>query len=129
MQIIHKKPLFFPIIKIFFQSADFDGGTIFTFGNKIYTKNILSESLMAHEETHVKQQVYPMWWWIKYIISKRFRFDQELEAHINEYRATVGSRNERDIKLRQIAQRLCSSLYGNIVSFDEAYKLIKKGNE
>ena len=94
------------------------GGEIFTYGNKIYTPSRLSPSLIAHEKTHVRQQLKMgvEIWWARYIADEDFRFSQELEAHQVEYRA--GGR------LKVIAERLASPLYGNLTTVRIAAGLI-----
>jgi hypothetical protein len=94
------------------------GGEIFTYGNKIYTSGRLSKSLLAHEKTHVRQQLKMgvEVWWEKYILDKEFRFQQELEAHRVEY--MMGG------NLKVIAERLASPLYGNLTTVRIAMELI-----
>ncbi len=122
--IIHKKPKFFWLLKLFFPQADWDGGVIITFKPWIFCKVNLSNALIAHEETHLDQQRNPYVWWFKYTLFPKFRLSQEIEAHRNEYRAVKGSRNEISRQLDIITTRLSSNLYKNLISKEEAIKLI-----
>jgi hypothetical protein len=109
-------------------------GVTFAFGDVIYNPhgaNVTPE-LMAHEKVHGARQGGDVeGWWRRYIADPQFRFDEELPAHIAEYRAfcannTAGqARNARRMALHHIAARLASPLYGRLVSYDEARRLIK----
>lgn len=112
--------MFFWLLKLFFRSADWERGVIVTYGKNVYSKYPLTNELKAHEYTHVLQQTTPLWWWLRYVVSPKFRFIQELEAHVNEYRA--GSPTSE--RLRQIAGRLASPLYNNMCTAGEARMLI-----
>lgn len=123
---IHKEPKYLWLIRLFFPSADFDKGVIITYAPYIFSKGPLSHSLVAHELTHVRQQRFPFFWWFAYILSKRFRFNQELEAHRAEYNAITGTLNNfnKRMSLLAIADRLSGPLYNNMVSKEEARSLI-----
>jgi hypothetical protein len=109
------------------------GKEIFAYGNTIYnpTGVALPPWLIAHEEVHQAQQAGdPAWWWGHYLDDPQFRFEQELEAHIEEYRVfctAPSDRTGRRLYLRNIARRLSSPMYGNMVSYDKARRLIKQG--
>lgn len=122
--VVHRKPMFYWLLKKFFPSAEWNAGVIITYGNKIYCKYELPPSLIAHELTHVKQQRVPLYWWIRYVLSASFRFNQELEAHQNEYKAIGGRPKQKQFYLEGIADRLSGPLYNNLVSKEEAKRLI-----
>jgi len=110
------------LIKLFFPAADWEKGVIVTYSPLIYCKYDLDHILIEHETTHIIQQGnHPLRWWIKYITNKDFRFDQEVEAHRNEYRAVKKRHGEF---LNLIAERLSGPLYNNMVSKEEAKDLI-----
>lgn len=129
--LIKDNPKFFPLLKLFFPNANPET-TVVTFGNKVYCKGDMPPDLWEHEITHCKQQGYnsisAMRWWQKYIVDKKFRFEQELEAYRNQYRYAKKhySRNEAFKLLRRIAGDLSGPLYNNLVSYQEAYDLIQK---
>ncbi len=126
INLIHDKPRFFWLMKWFFPAADWDGGVVITYGKNVYCKYNISESLAAHEATHVRQQTSPLFWWIRYVMFPSFRFKQELEAHRNEYRAIKGYDGNKKGYLDGIAYRLSGPLYNNMVTLEKARELILK---
>lgn len=101
--------------------------TIFTYGDTIYSLNDLSFGLIAHEITHVFQQTEmgAEKWWDKYFKDKDFRLSQEVEAYRRQYQVY---KNNNEVTaydyLNQMARDLSSKMYGEIISFEEAKKLI-----
>lgn len=103
--------------------------TIFAYGDRIYSGDgePLPHSLYKHELVHLRQQAaYDGGvenWWAMYLASDRFRFEQELEAHLVEYATVIRSGANRKARLRaraQIAARLSGPLYGKCVSKHKA---------
>ncbi len=136
MKVSTKKPPIWPIVKLCFPTARWGKGAhaaIVTFGDTTYCADELSDSLMAHELVHQLQQKSTLGaivWWIRYIVSNRFRFEQELQAHVEEYRAICNDTNDRNVRywhLAHIATRLSGPLYGNMVGHCKAMKLIVAG--
>lgn len=124
------------------------GREIFAWGDTIYNPQggELPPWLVAHEKVHKGQQeamiheiaphTYiagaggPETWWERYLRDTKFRFDQELEAHQEEYRVFCKhhpDRNQRRAGLKSLAKRLSGKMYGNMVSFDKAKRMIKDG--
>lgn len=107
--------------------------TSFTYGDTIYipsgkSRTELDDSFIAHEEIHEKQQgADPEEWWDRYFADNKFRFEQELEAYQAQYKffAKGKDRNKSFLYLHKIAGDLSGDLYGNIVSYEKAKKLIK----
>lgn len=102
---------------------------MFCYGDAIYNPSGqgISEELLAHEGMHSRRQGDdPESWWDRYLASAKFRFDEELLAHAEEYRVCgLGrGRQERRRTLAQIAHRLAGPLYGRIASIDRAKQLI-----
>ena len=112
---------FHPNIEAIRAKFPLEGNEIFTYGNTIYTPGRLTKSLLAHERVHVRQQLRMgvEFWWQQYLVSAPFRLTQELEAHQVEWQ--MGGR------MPELAARLSSKLYGNLVSHDKAVILISKG--
>ena len=101
-------------------------GTIFSYAPHVYVPSgePLSKPLEAHEAVHQRQQGDdPAAWWARYLTSPTFRFDQELEAHRAEMRAARGSGRNR--ARRSIARRLSSKLYGSMVTYQKALRLVR----
>lgn len=108
-------------------------GVFFAFGNRIFNPDNVSldASLIAHERVHGDRQGDdPRGWWRRYLDDQQFRFAEELIAHCIEWqhvRDNGGTRNERRAALAMIAKRLSSPLYGSLVSFESAKRMIKEG--
>lgn len=107
-------------------------GILFCYSPTIYNPDniVISEALMAHEETHSKQQKNnPESWWKQYIENAEFRLREELKAHIVELKIFSKRFKDRNVQsnyLRSIAIRLSSSMYGNSIRFPEALKLLRQ---
>lgn len=134
-KIIRTQPWFFPFLKLFFPSADFDK-TVVVFGKKIYSKDALSLPLYAHEYTHCEQQGFSalgaIKWWIKYIVNWKFRVVVELDAYRTQYEVfKTGNkdRNERSRFLDRLASDLSGPLYKNCIEFERARELIEKSDK
>lgn len=129
--IVNKKPALLFILKYFFPMAG-DENVVITFGLNIYSLVPLSPDLFRHELTHCYQQgfsrIKATIWWIRYILDKKFRYYQEVEAYRNQYYyAQRHYKRERAFRvLRQIASDLSGPIYGNLVSQEQAMKDIKQ---
>jgi hypothetical protein len=67
-------------------------------------------------------------WWERYMRDVKFRYDQELAAHIEEYRRAseiAVNRRQRQYALKDIAHKLASPLYGKMVTPGKAKQLLK----
>lgn len=131
MDISTRKPLIWPLVKIFFPAAKW-GEVIVTWGRKIYCKVPFGEDLLAHETIHLMQQNFSYWrgiiWWFKYIYSAAFRLSQEIPAHEKQWEVIcrcIKDRNRREHARRALATALSSAIYRNMISFSDAYKLFK----
>lgn len=110
--------------------VDFDEGVVFTYGDTIHAKHPLTEDLLAHELTHVRQQtgMGKDLWWREFFEDDSFRFRQELEAYRAQYewvKKNVKDRNEQARILRHCAYCLSGEMYGNMLTFQEALAVIK----
>lgn len=127
MIIVRERPPLFPAILKAFPEAS-RPGVLFAWGNRIYnpTGAPVTRELHAHEEIHHQQQgdAEPgiIAWWRRYIAEVSFRFEQELPAHVAEYRAWRAGRGgySRAGFLAMLAERLSGPLYGNVVTRQEA---------
>lgn len=120
MKELHLYPPNFAKIRQVFNTRN--RGVIFTYGNCIYNpeKIRIPPQLWVHEQVHRDQQKDdPESWWDKYLGDKLFRLAEEIQAHKAEY----GVLNTRKA-LDEIASRLSSPLYGSLVSWQEAKRLI-----
>lgn len=117
----------------FGESVDWKKNTVFTYGTNIYTRNMLEEPLYRHEVLHVIQQMQmeggPDAWWDEYIKNPEFRLAQELDAYRVQYRTAkkfIKDRNHLFKYLHDISITLSGQMYGNLLSTQEALKLIKQ---
>lgn len=136
MQVIRGVPPNYPAILAVFPMASLPG-VIFTYGKTIYAPSggPISAELMAHEAVHGERQGSDLSgienWWHRYIADPKFRLEEEIPAHQAEYREfcrnnTSGqTRNGRRLALHSIASRLASPLYGSMIRYDDARRLIK----
>lgn len=131
MREIHAYPPNFAAINAEFRVAG--KPVFFCYGDTVFnpSKAVISPELMAHEETHsIRQGDDPAGWWERYINDKAFRLEEETAAHITEYRYIMeydSRRNSRRVALKRIAARLSSDLYGGLIRYDDAVKLLKQG--
>lgn len=127
LRIIHQPPPNYAQVVAKFPFAA-RPGTIFCYGRALFIPNggHVTPSLMAHETVHADRQGNdPVGWWASYLVDQQFRFDEELPAHIAEYRwFNNHPRDDRRIMLRQIAARLAGPLYGRLVTVHQAKRLI-----
>lgn len=92
---------------------------------------MIRPQLKAHEGVHFQRQVAheggPDRWWERYIEDRLFRGEEEALAHRAEYRAFKSwtkDRNAVSRELENIAGRLCSPLYGGLMSHTQARRFI-----
>ena len=128
MNIERKPPPNYAEIQQHFPNANFDKGTLFTYGDTCYCKDI-SPVMIVHEQTHAKQQVNPKEWWDRYFTDINFRLSQEVEAYKNQWKwikENIKDRNKRFKMLCAICDDLSGKLYNNMVSWSEAKRLINE---
>jgi hypothetical protein len=110
-------------------------GVLFCWGNTIYNPDRIDvrTALVAHEETHSKQQGDDVeGWWRRYIADPAFRLSQEIPAHQREFAFVCwdgANRKKRRGYLDNVARRLASPLYGGLVDFTQAKALILRDLE
>jgi DNA-binding Xre family transcriptional regulator len=116
----------FPLIKEYAQYFDITPRTIFAWNNAIYTNYALPNDLLIHERTHLEQQEREgLEHWVKnYLNNPEYRLKQEIEAYKHQLSMIKDREYRNKIRLESI-ETLCSSLYGNIISKDEAEKILK----
>jgi hypothetical protein len=77
-------------------------------------------AIVIHEMTHLERQkaTSPLWWNLKYIVSKKFRLREELFAIANEMQYRV--KNNLDYDIDRKARHFSSSVYGWAATYDDA---------
>ena len=108
---------------------------MFAWGDKIMVPSgaHLAPWIVDHELIHLRQQkeyggVNP--WWDEYLASDRFRLNQELEAHVEEYASYCRHNRDRNDQYRYlmiVAGRLAHKMYGGVITRREAFQRIKRG--
>ncbi len=109
-----------------------NSNTIFTYGDVLYNPGgwDIPGHLMKHEETHSERQkeMGVEAWWDKYLKEAKFRLDEEVLAYREQWKYFCERKKNRRKQVEflvWIAHDLSGELYGNILSFDEAVKLIQ----
>ena len=130
MKISHEIPSIYEECRKHF-GVDWDKGIIMTYGDTVYCKFDLSEQKLVHEQIHIEQQskIGVEKWWQEYFKNKEFRLSQELEAYVNEakfIKNVVKDRNQKFNLIRTIALDLSGYIYGNIISYNEAFKTLNQ---
>lgn len=121
-------------------------GILFAWGDRLYYPNPTTKAqdlpvwIEAHEEVHGKRQMENFSdyyqeaiedWWDKYIADPEFRLQEEIPAHQAEWRAYRDTFPENSPfdpcpYLTRVAERLSGPLYGNLISYEEARKVIQQ---
>lgn len=109
--------------------ADWNNGVIIAFGGKIHSKDDIMPQKVVHEKIHLDRQkeMGDDVWWTLYIDNEIFRLEEESIAYRAEAKFIKNYINNREVRfqmLREIAHAFSSSLYGNIVTIDEAMRII-----
>lgn len=115
----------FPYLEQYRKKFKVTDRTIFAYNKEIYSNYELSEDLLLHEIKHIEQQnrIGADLWVEKYLNNRQFRLNEEVEAYQAQL-AFIKDRNQR-YKLKILcAKTLSSDLYGNIITFDKALKLL-----
>lgn len=106
---------------------------IFTYGDTIYNpyKCHIDPSLMAHEETHERQQaaIGVDAWWDRYLREPEFRADQEIAAYRRQFRVLRKHYRDRNALARwlhETAALLAGPMYGGCLPHTVALVRIKK---
>lgn len=127
MQIVNysnqKPPVYDRCVRLF--GADWEKGTIFTYGTTIHCKYDIPDHLKAHEGVHVRQQLAfkggAEAWWEKYFEDQLFRMSQEIEAYkeqIEYAKKTMNRDNRRKLK-EHILNDMCHN-HGKMCSRKQA---------
>lgn len=129
MEIVNQFPPNIDAIRRRFEMSGFPTA-VFAYGDTLYnpTGIEIPADLMAHEETHQKQQaIYGLQdWWTRYLQDDAFRLGQEVEAYQAQvkYAQRNYPREHKRWLLNEIVRNLSSKLYGKIVTKSQAKELI-----
>lgn len=122
---LYKPQSQFPLLEEYKKVFAVTDKTIFAYNKVIYSNERLPIHLEIHERRHlIRQQKIGVDLWVSnYLGHTGFRLKEEVIAY-KEQLASIKDKNERDLLRRQCAIDLSSPLYGNIVSYKEAYELL-----
>lgn len=124
MKIVKDYPPNIEEIKKYFKITP---NTVFTYGDTLYSPQgiKLPDHLIEHEKVHQKQQgKQPAGWWNEYIKQSTFRLDQELEAYRKQFQFYKIKNKTWMPFLKKIVLDLSGPIYGNIISYWEAFNLL-----
>ena len=108
---------------------------IFAYGDTIYVPSgkPIAGDILAHELVHcIRQLEHPKGvagWWDDYLSDPEFCYIEELLAHRAEYQHLCKEHPPRHLRLqclKHVAKKLSSSLYGKMVTFQQAKTALKK---
>lgn len=154
MKVIYEHPPNIDDIDAAFHGVRDTSSILYTYGDAIYTtsKAEIPEWIHEHEKVHSQRQ-YEIglktkeadgradisdeqcyldgadWWWSLYLRDPEFRLEEELLAHrieLEVFSRFYTDRNTRRLYLKSIAKRLSSGMYGRMVSFEKAKRLIRQ---
>lgn len=129
--IVAYPPMFEEIAAVFPQARK--PGVVFSWGDWLYnpTGDELLPQIKAHESVHGQRQGETddgiREWWKEYLYDPAFRLEEELLAHRAELRAVKSwekDRNDVARALDAIARRMSSSLYGNLLTYQQARRFL-----
>jgi len=114
--IILDRPPNFEFIRDVFPMA-VNPGVLFAYDGNIYNPSgiVIPPALVAHEEVHLYRQrdAGPFIWWESYLSNCEFRYNEELLAHVAEFKA-LRAGTDRNFVARMLlstALRLVAPLY------------------
>lgn len=116
----------FPLMEEYEKKFEITDDTIFALFPYIYSNNSLPRDILIHEGVHLKQQqkIGVTEWVYDFLEYPQKRLEFELEAYQVQLRS-IKDRNQRDKRRRESARNLSSGLYGNICSYNDAFKMLK----
>jgi hypothetical protein len=117
----------FPLIMEYKKVFKITDQTIFAYNDTIFCNYELPDYLLVHEQTHLEQQeTLGLENWLNgYLKDPQFRLDMEIEAFTEQLKY-IKDRNQRNKIRIESAKSLSSSLYGNIINYEDALKLLWK---
>lgn len=125
-------PNFEAILKVFDVK---DKPIVFTYGDCIYnpTDGNIPPHLITHEDVHRQQQevMGVEVWWDQYLADPKFRLEQEVWAYQAQYAHLKDKIKDKNLLFRflhKLALDLSGEMYGKILSYTEARKLILNKN-
>ena len=124
----HEIPSIYETLKEKF-GVSWIGGVVIAYLPHIYSYRSIPKDLEIHEEVHLHQQqeIGVEEWWRLYIENDNFRLHQEIEAYkaqIEWINKVIRDREVRFRRIDRLLKDLSGSMYGNIITYSEARKLL-----
>jgi hypothetical protein len=130
MKIVESYPPNFADIKQQFDVERYK--PFFCYGDTLYNpyKQVIPIDIQIHEEVHAKQQEEysnPSFWWTRYLLSDKFRLEQETEAYFYQCKFIKENINDKAYNdcLDECASNLSSELYRINIDFHQARAKIR----
>ena len=116
----------FPLMDEYKKYFEINDRTVFALGEFIYTNYPLTPDLLIHELVHLRQQeqIGVKEWVYDFLYVPERRLEFELEAY-REQLKSIKDREKRNKIRHESARNLSSALYGNIITKDDAFTLLK----
>lgn len=127
-------PIYDEIVAVFPGAAR--PGVLFCFGDKIYApglRSVIGPEFFAHEQVHGDRQgADVLGWWKRYLAEPAFRLEEELPAHVAEFKSLCEQQRYKWVSARAmrrtiaafVARKLAAPLYGNLITVEDAKKAI-----
>ncbi len=125
----------FPFLEDYRKKFPITEGTIFVYIDTIYSNKKEEEwsefyDIVHHELEHLRHQkeVGAEEWIRKYLTDKDFRLEAELRAYRYQLKIVKeqGGKNEYFEILTECARNISSPLYGSMIKYQKALKLLKE---
>lgn len=129
LQVLNARPPIFDKIVAVLPGAA-GAGVMFAYAGVVYAPGgtKVSRELDEHERVHIERQgADAAGWWDRYLTDLDFRFEEELLAHRAEYQSYIKRHADavkRHRRLKEIAAKLASPLYGRMTTQKQAEVLV-----
>lgn len=116
----------FPLLEKYKAVFPINENTAFPYNHIIYSEKpeSITPDLLVHEEVHFKQQdeIGLDTWIENYFTDINFRIKMELEAYKEQVKYFKGDKEIQNKIRTECAKALSSPLYGDILTYKEAYQ-------
>ena len=124
-----EKPPIYDSLKNKF-GVDWEDKIIIAFNGAIWCKEEPAPQKIVHEIVHLDRQdeIGNDAWWKLYLENDQFRLEEEMRAYLAEAKFIKKNINNREHVfhlLREIAQSMSSSVYGNLISTADALTFLR----
>lgn len=122
MKSVNKFPLLERYRKVFPNTPK---NVVYAYDNEIYCDSMPTVDVLVHETVHInRQNDLGLDVWVElYLTDTNFRLKEELLAYKKQLKV-FPDRNERYQMKIEFAKALSSQMYGSIISFEDALKIL-----